>query len=138
MDLDKLTDEQRDALEKEASSDKFKKFMEEIQKQEDELANHPYMVAKRILDEEFELSISYPKNNVPVGECQHGDQTLPIIESILTDENPGAIITNDLYIIEIAPETQQVILAEEDLSKGMFNPNKTEKDYIIHEYNRKS
>ena len=133
-----LTDEQREELEKIAASDDFKKAMEAELEKRKELEEHPYMRTKRILDEEFELTISYPKDLVPVGDCDHNGKVMPIIESILTDENPGAIITNDLYIIEITPETQQVILAEEDLNVGMFNPNKTEKSYIIHEYNRKS
>lgn len=125
-------------LEDLAHDEEFKKQMSEWDAAEkakqDELDNHPYMKAKRTLEEEFELTISYPKNDIPVGDCENG---MPIIESVLADENPGALITNDLYIIEITPEVNQVILAEEDMNVGMFNPNKTKKSYIIHEYNRK-
>ena len=126
-------------LEDLAKDPEFKKHMEEIdaaeQAKRDELDAHPYMRAKRILDEEFELTISYPKTGVPIGHLDVNPE-LTIVESILTEENPGALITNDLYIIEITPDVEQVILAEENLNTNMFNPNPIVKDYTIHEYNR--
>lgn len=137
-DMKELTDEQRDALEEQAQSEDFKKFIDAEEAKERELAEHPYTRNKRILDEEFRLEISYPKNGVAVGtiDAEGRPEGIPIIESILEYENPGALITNDLYIIDITPDVDVLIMGE-DTSIGSFSKEPAvTKDYIIHEYRR--
>ena len=115
--------------------------MDKMQEQEDELANHPYTKARDILDEDFELVISYPKNDVLNGYCEHEgqDEEIPIIESILIDENEeGALITNDLEIIEITPDVNTVIFAEKAKVNAVWvTEDAAKQDYTIYEYIRK-
>ena len=98
--------------------------------------NHPWMLAKTILDNEFELTIEYSKDNVTDAYLVEGD--MPRIEAILTDENEGALITNDLSIIEITPDVNTVVLAKEKLDMGMqfLSGLDGEKSFTILEYNR--
>ena len=132
-----LTDEQRDALEKEANSEEFKKFIDAEEAKARELAEHPYMQARTTLDEEFELTITYEKTGVPIGYVDV-DETMPIVESVLMEENPGALITNDLYIITITPDVDQVILATEKMNNAFVRTSEeVTRDYIIEEWNRK-
>lgn len=131
----------RKNLEEAAEDPEFKKFMEELDEKEKELLNHPYTKARDILDEDFELVISYPKNGVPNGTCEHQgkDEEIPIIESILIDENvEGALITNDLEIIEITPDINTVIFAETAKVNAVWvEKYAATQDYTIYEYIRK-
>lgn len=130
-----------DELEKAAADPEYKKFMEEVDAKELALKNHPYTRTKDILDAEYELVISYPKNGVPVGTID--DQTssnpdgMTIIESILAEENPGALITNDLEIIELTPDVDLFVFAEEAKVNAVWKGKDVEtKDYTIYEYSR--
>lgn len=130
----------RDHVEKAAVDPEFKKFLDEQDKREKELADHPYTRTKKILDEEFELVISYPKNGVPVGTRDHEGcpDGMEIIESILTDENPDALVTNDLEIIELTPDVKILVFAEETKTNAVYKDHICEmRDYTIHEYERK-
>jgi hypothetical protein len=135
----KTNDDFRKALEEDANSEGFQKFLDEEAEHELELANHPYAKNKKALDEEFELVITYAKNGVTCGtiDAEGRPEGIPIIESILEEENPGALITNDLYIVAITPDVDILIFAEETMTNAVYRMDNTEtKDYTIYEYKR--
>jgi len=118
----------------------FQKWMKSIEDKAAALAEHPYTKSKNILDTEFELVITYAKNGVPVGTCDHEGHPdgMEIIESILTDENEGALVTNDLEIIQITPDVEIVVFAEETKGNAVYKDEIVEfRDYTIYEYTRK-
>ena len=130
----------REVVEKAAADPEFKKFMDAEAAKAQELANHPYTRTKKVLDEEFELVISYPKNGVPLGTCDHEGYPdgMEIIESILMDENPDALVTNDLEIIELTPDVEILVFAEETKTNAVYKDSICEmRDYTIYEYERK-
>ena len=121
--------------EKVSQDPEFQKWMKSIEDKATALAEHPYTKARNILDAEFELVISYPKNGVPEGTAENG---MTIIEAILTDENEDALITNDLEIIQITPDVEIVVFAEETKSNAVYKDEIREtRDYTIYEYTRK-
>ena len=132
-------EEFRDMLDKASKDPEFKKFLDAQNERAEELANHPWQKARDIIDAEFELVISYPKNDVPNGHTEVDGKEIPIIESILVDENvEGAMITNDLEIIEITPDVHTVIYAEEAKVNAVWRTaDEPTQDYTIHEYIRK-
>lgn len=124
----------RDELEKAVADPEYKKFMDEQAAKALALKNHPYTKTKDILDAEYELVISYPKNDVSVGT---NDDGMTIIESILADENPGALISNDLEIIELTPDVDVFVFAEEAKVNAVWKGKDVEtKNYTIYEYSR--
>ena len=128
-------DDFRDQIEKAAADPEYQKYLDEMTAKEQALKNHPYTKTKDILDAEYELVISYPKNGVAVGNIEEDGMT--IIESILTEENPGALITNDLEIIELTPDVDLFVFAEETKVNAVWRGDDVEtKDYTIYEYNR--
>jgi hypothetical protein len=131
MNLADMSPAEREKFEEElATNPEFKKFIDEMEKNDP--ANHPYMIAKNILDTEFELTIQYEKKQILVGKTEAG---MNFIEDILQAENEGALITNDLSIIEITADVDTVVLAEEILGIGYLQKSDF-KDYTISEYNR--
>lgn len=129
-------DDFRDQIEKAAADPEYKKYVEEMDAKALALKNHPYTRTKDILDAEYELVISYPKNGVSVGNIE--DEGMTIIESILTEENPGALISNDLEIIELTPDVKLFVFAEEAKVNAVWRGDDVEtKDYTIYEYVRK-
>jgi len=142
---DQITDDSeegeefRKQLERAAKDPEFQKYLDYMKEQEEKLASHPYTKARDMLDAEFELVISYPKNDVPNGHTEIDGKEIPIIESILIGENvEGALITNDLEIIEITPEVTTVIYAEEAKVNAVWRTaDEPTQDYTIHEYIRK-
>ncbi len=131
----------RDSIEKAAADPEYQKFVEEMDAKELALKNHPYTKTKDILDAEYELVISYPKNDVPVGNIKDATASSPegmtIIESILSEENPGALVTNDLEIIELTPDVKVFVFAEEAKVNAVWKGDDVKtKDYTIYEYSR--
>lgn len=131
----------RDQIEKAAHDPEYQKYLDEVSAKEQALKNHPYTRTKDILDAEYELVISYPKNGVPVGNIIEADASspegMPIIESILAEENPGALITNDLEIIELTPDVDMFVFAEETKVNAVWKGDDVKtKDYTIYEYKR--